>query len=103
MTQRCECEHWQQCPTCTPDGFDAAGNCKPPEPTARQACSAELDEWRKLRDPETLHANLLRGQPARLSVACGRAGLELPRGRPRKAPAGERKKPLDFNASLSDN
>lgn len=67
MTQRCECEHWQQCPTCTPDGFDAAGNRKPPEPTARQACSAELDEWRKLRDPETLHANLLRGQPARLS------------------------------------
>ena len=27
----------------------------------------ELSMWRSLRDPHTLHANLLRGQPARLS------------------------------------
>jgi hypothetical protein len=26
----------------------------------------ELDEWRKLRDPVTLHVNLLRGLPAKL-------------------------------------
>lgn len=28
---------------------------------------AERDEWQKLRDPATLHANLLRGEPARLT------------------------------------
>ena len=30
---------------------------------------AELAEWRKLRDHEALHVNLLRGQPAQLSRA----------------------------------
>lgn len=29
--------------------------------------SAELAEWRKLRDPHTLHVNLLRGLPAQLT------------------------------------
>lgn len=30
---------------------------------------AELSEWEKLRDPATLHANLLRGLPAQLDSA----------------------------------
>lgn len=29
---------------------------------------AELDEWRKLRDPKVLHANLCRGFPAKLTA-----------------------------------
>jgi hypothetical protein len=39
-------------------------------PKAQQeldALRAELAEWRKLREPEALHVNLLRGQPAQLS------------------------------------
>lgn len=35
----------------------------------RNAAVDELIKWRKLRDPETLHANLLRGLPAQLSRA----------------------------------
>lgn len=34
---------------------------------AVRAIDAERDEWQKLRDPATLHANLLRGEPARLT------------------------------------
>ena len=33
------------------------------------ALRKELEEWRKLRDPVTLHANLLRGLPAKLDRA----------------------------------
>jgi len=34
---------------------------------AVRVMAAERDEWQKLRDPATLHANLLRGEPARLT------------------------------------
>ena len=41
-----------------------------PADSARVADAlTELMEWRKLRDPTTLHANLLRGMPAQLSRA----------------------------------
>lgn len=33
------------------------------------ALRKELEEWRKLRDPVTLHVNLLRGFPAKLDRA----------------------------------
>ena len=47
MTQRCKCEHWQDCPTCAPQRFDADGKRKPPEPTPLQACRAELETMRE--------------------------------------------------------
>lgn len=47
MTQRCKCEHWQECPTCAPQRFDADGKRKPPEPTPLQACRAELETMRE--------------------------------------------------------
>ena len=40
--KKCECEHWQECPTCMPHRFDADGKLKPPELTPLQACRAEL-------------------------------------------------------------
>jgi hypothetical protein len=48
MTQRCKCEHWQDCPTCAPQRFDADGKRKPPEPTPLQACRAELESMREV-------------------------------------------------------
>jgi len=36
---------------------------------AIERLTAELAEWHKLRDPESLHVNLLRGIPAQLSEA----------------------------------
>lgn len=42
--QTCKCEHWQQCPICMPDRFDADGRLKPPEPTPLQACRHELEK-----------------------------------------------------------
>ena len=41
----CKCEHWQECPTCTPHRFDAAGNRKAPQsdPIPRQR--KPLDRW----------------------------------------------------------
>ena len=47
MTRRCKCEHWQDCPTCAPQRFDADGKRKPPEPTPLQACRAELETMRE--------------------------------------------------------
>jgi len=47
MTQRCKCEHWQECPTCSPQSFEPAGDRKPPAPTPLQACRAELEEMRE--------------------------------------------------------
>jgi hypothetical protein len=38
QAMKCKCEHWQECPTCTPHRFDAAGNRKSPksDPIPRQ-------------------------------------------------------------------
>ena len=48
MKQQCKCEHWQDCPTCEPQRYDADGKRKPPEPTPLQACRAELDAMREV-------------------------------------------------------
>ena len=39
--KRCDCEHWEICPTCFPQGFDENGNRKPAE---RPPTRAELVE-----------------------------------------------------------
>ena len=39
--KRCDCEHWEICPTCFPQGFDEDGNRKPAE---RPPTRAELVE-----------------------------------------------------------
>ena len=39
--KRCDCEHWEICPTCFPQGFDKDGNRKPAE---RPPTRAELVE-----------------------------------------------------------
>lgn len=75
---------------------------RPPRAAHRpesDAMAAAVDEIRQRLArgdaPETAAVAERHGvSRARLSVACGRAGLELPRGRPRKAPAGERKNRL---------
>ena len=47
MTQRCKCEHWQDCPTCAPTRFDAEGKRKLPEPTPLQVCRSEIEMMRE--------------------------------------------------------
>lgn len=54
MTHKCKCEHWQVCPTCTPEMFGADGNLLPPKLTldtrlellrqrfAHEACDAAV-------------------------------------------------------------
>ena len=39
--KRCDCEHWESCPTCFPQEFDEDGNRKPAE---RPPTRAELVE-----------------------------------------------------------
>lgn len=47
--------------------FDALAQ-PPAQPPAVAVLQAELDEWRKLRDPKVLHVNLCRGFPAKLTA-----------------------------------
>lgn len=60
MTQQCACEHWQICPTCSPNRFDAEGKMLPPPLTPLQACQAKLDALKEasklmLEELETYH------------------------------------------------
>lgn len=61
---RCKCEHWQDCPTCAPQRFDADGKRKPPEPTPLQACRAELETMREALaiEEKKIEAGLIQSQ-----------------------------------------
>lgn len=41
--KQCKCEHWQICPTCKPDMFDAGGKMLPARPTPLQDAKAEIE------------------------------------------------------------
>ena len=45
--KRCKCEHWQTCPTCRPQLFDADGNRLPPPLTPLEAAHKEIAELKK--------------------------------------------------------
>ncbi len=53
---KCKCEHWQECPTCTPHRFDAAGKLKPPKPTLAMDGHPAAEYWRQI---EAVHAAML--------------------------------------------
>lgn len=49
--KKCDCEHWETCMICYPQGFDAQGKRKPVEaPPSREELQAKVAELTKERD-----------------------------------------------------
>ena len=77
--KRCDCEHWEICPTCFPQGFDEDGNIKPAErpPTRAElvekiaALEAERDRLTKLQE----NAIILNAEKSR-TIAQQAEGIE---------------------------
>lgn len=48
IAKKCNCEHWEICPTCYPQGFDEQGVRKPVEtPPSREALQREIASLRE--------------------------------------------------------
>jgi hypothetical protein len=42
--KQCRCEHWQTCPICYPQAFDADGNRLPIEPSPLEKAKSRIEE-----------------------------------------------------------
>ena len=58
--KKCDCEHWETCMICYPQGFDGQGNRKPVEvPPTREELQAKVAELEKsLSDATYIHETL---------------------------------------------
>jgi hypothetical protein len=75
--KQCKCEHWQVCPTCKPDMFDAGGKKLPARPTPLQEAKAEIERLTMGLENCRLLAARHRKEPWALLILrfCAEAGV----------------------------